>query len=552
MTLGPAGETIWQQWTDKAIFDSAGRVIEYESCCTDITKLKEAEYELRKERDNARKYINHAGVILVAINPSQNVKLINTKGCTVLGYSEKEILGTNWFDNYIPEKDRETTRRAFLEMMKGNIKPIEYFENRIVNKNGEERLILWYNALLRDEKGNITGSLSSGEDVTDKRKAEEKLIEAQKMDSIGNLAGGIAHDFNNMLGGILGYASLLLTIEDNPEKKTYIEGIINSSNHAAELTQKLLAFGRRGKNLNQPVSLNSVVNEVYSIIQHTSPGSIKLEKELLQSLYLIDADVSQMHQVVMNICINAIEAMPNGGILTVKTENVSLDELFCSAYRDLTPGQYVKLSIKDTGVGITQEARKHLFEPFFTTKKDGMRKGVGLGLPTAYGIVRNHSGCINVYSEPGLGSAFTIYLPKGKCNAPDQSSNHDHIIHSGAGTVLIVEDEELTMNVARDMVKHLGYKVLLAKDGVEGVDMYSKHHDEIDIVLLDMIMPNRDGKETFAMMKEINPDINVLLCTGYGRNLQAQSIIDMGAKGLLCKPYQLDVLSKEIKKILCQ
>ena len=430
-------------------------------------------------------------------------------------------------------------------------------EHRVIAPNGEIRWQQWIDRVLFDDSGHITEFQGTGRDITEQKKAEEEkanleaqLQQVQKMESIGKLAGGVAHDFNNMLGGIMGYASILLTGETDAYKITNLKGIIKAAQRAGELTQNLLAFGRRGKNLILAVNLNYIVTEVYSLLERSIDKSIRLHTHFEKELYLVDADPAQMNQLIMNLCVNAAEAMPNGGTLTAKTRNITLNDSFCKLYPDIKPGEYVELRVTDTGYGMNDKVKQQIFDPFFTTKMDGFIKGTGLGLSTVYGIVMNHSGAIHVDSKVNQGTIFTIYLPRGK-KQQEVETGAGKGIKYGHGTILVVEDEEIVRNMVKTMIEELGYTVIMANNGAEGVKIYQERYSKIDGVLLDMQMPDMGGEETFIKMKEINPHVRVLLSTGYGCNEAAQQIIDLGVKDLLSKPYQVDILSEKLNK-LCE
>jgi signal transduction histidine kinase/CheY-like chemotaxis protein len=377
---------------------------------------------------------------------------------------------------------------------------------------------------------------------------QEKMFEVQKMDSIGLLAGGIAHDFNNILGGIMGYADLLLIGETNSKNRKFINTIITLNMRGKGLTEKLLGFAKKGKNLSQAVSLNTIVNEVYDMLERTTSKYIVFRTDFEKNLYLTDADPNQIMQVVLNLCINSIEAMPNGGTLCTSTKNVFLDKEFCYDYPKLTPGSFVRLTIEDTGHGIDKQTERKMFEPYFSTKIDGAVKGTGLGLSTVYGIVKNHEGIINSYSELDKGANFIIHLPKGN-KMQTSISSKDENLYTGSAKILIVEDEKAVRDMAKHLLERLGYSVITACDGIEGVEIYKIKHNEIDLVILDMIMPKMNGKDAFLEMQKINPNIKSLVSTGYSENEEVQEMLNLGVNASLSKPYRINTLSENIKQL---
>ncbi|UCD56012.1 MAG: response regulator, partial [Candidatus Hydrogenedentota bacterium] len=391
--------------------------------------------------------------------------------------------------------------------------------------------------------GRPTGLLGVSRDITEKMQLQNQLFQAQKMESIGTLAGGIAHDFNNLLGGILGYASLMKTnLRKNNRVFSFAETIEKSANRAAELTAQLLAFARGGRYEARILNLNIVVDETLEIISRTFDKSIDIEVHSHESLPTIEADAGQIQQVLMNLCVNARDAMLDGGKLTIETNVETLTKRYAKTHAGTKPGSYVTLSVTDTGVGMDKESVERIFEPFFTTKEKG--KGTGLGLSVVYGVVRNHGGHVRVRSEPGKGSTFKIYLPvSGK---PEKEYSYESEMPQGGGElILVVDDEEVIRSLAKDTLESNGYRVLLAHNGVEAVKIYGKYNGDIGLVIIDMVMPKMGGRETFLKLKKINPQVKVLLSTGYSQNGEAKEMLNDGVIGFVQKPYQLgDLLSK--------
>ena len=374
----------------------------------DLTKHKGLWGKLRKERNRAQQYLNIAGVIIIAINNQGIVSLINKKGCEVLGYKEEEIIGKNWFDLCVPERLREQRKEVFRKVMAGITEEVEDYENIVVTKSGEERIIAWHNTTLIDEKGNIIGTLSSGEDITKRKQAEEELIRSEKLASLGQLAASVAHEVNNPLAGILVYLKLLLKkykgkkLQSQETERTLIK-MENELQRITRIIRNLLDFSRQSAPTMRPVQINKVIEAALLLVGHQiSIENIKLEKKLDPLLPPVLADFDQIQQVLINIILNATQAMPNGGTLTISTsvaKGIKIDE----TYKDT-----VKIDIKDTGVGIPKENLSKLFTPFFTTKEKS--KGVGLGLSVVHGIIGRHKGKIEVDSKLNIGTTFTIYL----------------------------------------------------------------------------------------------------------------------------------------------
>ena len=383
-------------------------------------------------------------------------------------------------------------------------------------------------------------------DITIQKKLEEQLLHAQKMEAIGTLAGGVAHDFNNLLMGILGYTSLMLmkTEKTHPfyEKLKTIERQVESG---AELTRQLLGFARGGKYEVKPVNVNDLIIKTSDIFGRTKK-EITIHRKLQEDLHTIEADRGQIEQVLFNLYVNAWQAMPSGGRLYLETRNVILDEQECRTY-NVKPGPYVKIAVTDTGVGMDAETQKRIFEPFFSTK--GIGKGTGLGLASAYGIIRNHGGIINVYSEKGHGTTFTLYLPASGAKAAEPKPAEGSLL-TGDETILIVDDEPKNILAVKELLEELGYKILTAQSGKKAIELYREHPGEIQLVILDMIMPEMNGKETLVKLMEIDKKVRVLLSSGYSINGEAEEILDMGCKGFIQKPFRIEELSRKIRDVL--
>jgi PAS domain S-box-containing protein len=890
----------------------------------DITDRKQAKETLRNERDKAQTYLDVAGVMFVVVNTDGNVSMINRKGCEVLGYEEDMIIGKCWFNHFLPEEQREQVREVFGQLMKGEIEPVEYYENTVVNKHGEERLISWHNSLLKDSSGNITGCLSSGKDITDRKRVEEALLQSekkyrsltnnipgmvyrgnadwsvniysnsesvcgysnedfrthkikwvdiiypddkqrvreegielaikpssivqayritardgsirwvedhkialftddgifngvdgvvfditerkrveeeiaklskfpdenpnpvmrihrdgtilyannasvpvlavwgwqtgervpepglahiekafrsgkpyifedncdehiflvtlasvvksnylnayalditerkqaeeqrkrtlefmqtvidgfseglmvinrdytvalanrtvremagakdpvgeglkchhishesatpcegaehpcpleqvvttkapvtfehvhydaerrassveviaapifdekgevvqiiescrditerkraneeqarlreelfqsQKLESVGMLAGGIAHDFNNLMQGIMGYVQLIkLRMDESEEHYAELNFIEVLGEKAADLTQQLLSFARKGKYVVGSVEIDKVVEEVVALLNRTIDKTIIITAKVPSSISRIKADANQIHQVLLNLCINAKDAMPDGGSLTISAEEVDIDEGNIPALSEARPGRYVCLKVKDTGSGMDEETRARIFEPFFTTKEVG--KGTGLGLSMAHGVIENHDGFIEVQSALGKGTRFQLYLPaieaeKAEEMGPERPQPPEAIVMDSAKKdkrILVVDDEEIIRYLAVDMLTGLGYETVSAADGLEAVNIFEKEKDAIDLVLLDMIMPKLGGVETFRRLRDIDPAVPIVLISGYTKDEAAQELLDEGASSFIQKPYKLEELVGTIQTI---
>ena len=381
----------------------------------------------------------------------------------------------------------------------------------------------------------------------ERKKLEAQFQQAQKMESIGTLAGGIAHDFNNVLMGIQGHASLMLldTDPDHPHFER-LKGTENMVQTGANLTKQLLGFAKGGKYDVKPTDLNELIKKGYEMFARTKK-EITIHNKYQKDIWPVEVDRGQIDQVLLNLYINAWHAMPDGGGLYIETSNVVLDHNHTNPL-GVKPGNYVKISVTDTGIGMDEATQQRIFDPFFTTKEMG--RGTGLGLAFAHGILENHGGIINIDSEKGKGTTFDIHLPASKKEVTKKEKKLEDKILKGTETVLFVDDENMILNVGKDMLREMGYKVLLAGSGKEAVEVYRKHKDKVDLVIVDMIMPEMGGGEAYSRMKKNNPKVKALLASGYSIDGQAAEIMELGCDGFIQKPFNVKKLSGKIREIL--
>jgi signal transduction histidine kinase len=383
-------------------------------------------------------------------------------------------------------------------------------------------------------------------DVSEQKRMEAQLIQAQKMEAIGTLAGGIAHDFNNLLMVIQGNVSLmLLDVHPAHSHHEMLRTIEKQVQSGSKLTSQLLGYARKGRYELRPIHLNQLVADTSEAFGRTRKN-ITIHRDLAGNLFACEADQGQIEQVLMNLFVNSADAMPEGGDLFLKTANVNFKEIKGSGYLP-NPGDYILLTVTDTGVGMDSKTIDRIFDPFFTTKELG--RGTGLGLASTYGIVKGHGGYIEVKSEKGHGSTFKVYLPASGKPA-QQAVKPSAPISKAIGTVLLVDDEEVILDVSEKVLKVLGYKVLVARGGAEAIEIFKKHQDSIDLVLLDIIMPHMGGGEAYDRLKEISPDVKVLLSSGYSIDGEASKIMERGCNGFIQKPFDIMQLSQSIRTIL--
>jgi len=427
-----------------------------------------------------------------------------------------------------------------------NGKRIQGFETKRYSKDGRLIDVSISGSRYNDHEGKSAGMLVTLRDISERKKMEIQLHLAQKVEAIGTLAGGIAHDFNNLLMGIEGNTSLMLyDIDSSHPHYGALKIIKQQVKSGAKLTAQLLGYARKGKYKVQPISLNRVVEETGDTFGRARKD-ITIHRDLSEDLFAIEADHGQIEQVLLNLFVNAADAMPDGGDLSLKTMNATHEDMKEKPY-DPNPGNYVLLKAIDTGMGMEEEVQKRIFDPFFTTKEMG--RGTGLGLASAYGIIKNHGGYVDVQSEKGHGTTFSIYLP-----ASDQKVyteiEKDNQITEGTGTILLVDDEEMVLDVGAKMLENLGYTVFKARSGNEAIETYEENKDHIDMVILDMVMPQMAGGEAYDRLKEINPNARVLLSSGYSIDGQAKEILRRGCAGFIQKPFGMEELGGKTREIL--
>ena len=514
-----------------------------------IEKLQLSEKLLKASEGKYRSLVESIPDIIFALEMDGSIAYIGPRWKKILGHDEAEVLG-KYFINFIPAEEHAFMVQVFKEV-RNHKKSVENIQVPFQQKDGPLRYFSASAAPLLDEQGQVVGTMGIARDITEGKKLEEQLLQAQKMESIGNLAGGIAHDFNNLLSGILGYASFAkkkMSVKDPLYHS--INSIERSATQAAELTKQLLGFARRGKYQVKPINCNALIQDLSQFLKRTIDKRINLEVALDPRLHLIEGDETQLQQSLINICLNARDAMPSGGTLKIVTSNQTLSKDIDEKQRRWKEGDYVRITLSDTGIGMTPEVRSQIFEPFFTTKEPG--RGTGLGLSMVYGIIQNHGGYIELRSEPGQGTSFEILLPVAKELAIQEVSplSPCREVPKGSETILIVDDEELIRELGADILEDGGYKILLASNGEEAIQIYRKKRKKIALVILDMIMPGLGGKETFLKLKAINPKIKVLLSSGYSTNEGVGEILKEGVGGFIQKPYRDEELIGKVREIL--
>jgi signal transduction histidine kinase/ActR/RegA family two-component response regulator len=454
----------------------------------------------------------------------------------------EELLGKKL--DYVPDENWPETRMMIDLVQAGE--SFSRVESRRYTKDGSILDVSISAAIHLNRDGIPMGSIHILRDITKRKHLEAQLQAAAKMEAIGTLAGGVAHDFNNLLMGIQGNVSLMLMDMDSTHPyHTRLTSIEKQVQSGAGLTSHLLGYARKGKYEVRPVDLNYSVRGTSDTFGRTRKD-VSIHRELVEDLFAIEADQGQIEQVLMNLFVNAGDAMPAGGDLILKTANVTHKDIEAKLY-DPKPGNYVQLTVTDTGIGMDKEIVERIFDPFFTTK--AMGRGTGLGLASAYGIIKGHGGYIDVESKKGQGTAFSIYLPASEKELQGVVKTAEEVI-KGTGTVLLVDDEEVILEVGKDLLEAMGYTVLEASGGREAVEIYKDNKDKIDLIILDMVMPRMSGGEAYDRIKEINPKVKVLLSSGYSIDGQAEGILARGCDAFVQKPFGMRELSQRIREIL--
>jgi PAS domain S-box-containing protein len=507
-------------------------------------KLDESRNEVKAKEEQFETIFNTSLYATNIVSMETNAFIrVNEAFCRLTGYPAEEIIGRDAIQLGIMSKEEGYEySRKFREIVEVQKRPFENVPYLFRTKSGEARnvLVSAVPVLIRG-KPHIVSTIA---DMTETLRLQEQLTQSQKMDTVGQLAGGIAHDFNNMLTGILGSAEVLgMELGANDQSKKWVDVIINAAERASELTSKLLVFSRRGKIVSTSVDIHDTIKAAISLLGRSIDKSIEIRAELGAERSLVSGDPALIQNALLNLGINARDAMPEGGVLTFSTSNAVLDGAFLESNgMQIREGEFLVVKIRDTGTGIPKDILPKIFDPFFTTKPAG--QGTGLGLSAVYGTVKEHQGTVTVYSELGLGSEFKIYLPVSAQNA-QRAAKPDEPIR-GKGKILVVDDESVIRNTAFGMLNSLGYDVMLAPSGRAGIEIYRENRQDIDLVILDMVMPEMNGRETFARMRAEFPDSRIVFSSGFSPESAGSSIKSLGAEGFIQKPYSMASLGATV------
>jgi len=509
----------------------------------EIVEHKRAEEALWESEERFRQLYDEAPVGYHELDREGRITRVNRTELDMLGYSEQEMLGQPVWEFIV---EREMSREAFEAKIAGAMPPGRAFDRTYRRKDGTTLTVIIEDRVVRNEAGQITDIHSTIQDISERNRLEAQLQQAQKMEAIATLAGGIAHEFNNTLVGITGNIELLQTnLPEDENIDKYAERMKASAHRMAHLTAQLLAYARGGKYQSKNISLSSFVEETLPLIKQAIDSSIRIETDLSHDIPNVEADLTQMQMVLSAILNNSAEAIEGEGRIRITTRDEKIDEQFVKINPDIKPGPYVCLTVEDDGKGMDEETRSRIFDPFFTTKFQGR----GLGMAAVYGILTNHGGWISVDSELGKGTVVRIYLPAVKVEVKEEEKPKIKPV-KGTGTILVIEDEDVVIDVICAMVERLGYRVLPARTGKEAVSIARSFDADIDLAILDILLPDLAAKEVYTEIMEARPDLKVIVCSGYAIDGPPQEILDAGAQDFIQKPFSYSTLSEKLKEVL--
>ena len=512
-----------------------------------ITQRDEQAQALKQERDFVASLTDTAPVIVLLLDPEGLIQHVNPFFEKLTGWQRDEISGKDWFTTFLSERDRESVRALFFGAVQDH--PTRGNVSVVLTRDGSERLVEWNDQVIRNREGRVTSLLAIGVDVTERKQLETQVLRKQRLESIGTLAGGLAHDLNNALGPIPIVMELLR--QDFPGKgERYLEVINNGANRGIEIVKQLLTFARGTSGERVPIRPRQLLEEMEKLIRSTFPKNIALKIHAAPEPRPVLGDSTQLHQVLLNLCVNARDAMPDGGELVLTARDVEIDKTMAAMISEAVPGRYVLFQVKDTGVGIAPEVLERMFEPFFSTK--GLGKGTGLGLSTVMGIVKSHGGFLRAFSTPGAGSTFECYFPIDEVRRAGNSLSQSEaapVFRAKGETILVVDDEPAICDVARAALKAMHFKVLTANSGADGLVLAAENQTQLRAVITDLHMSGMNGVAFVRELKKTLPQVGVIVITGRMGESEEKELEQLGMNARLNKPFTLEALIAALKTV---